>query len=400
MSSPLLSKPIPAETLYVYLSVTNHAVSGVLTREETSLQFPIYYVSRSLLDAETRYPTLEKLVLALSMTSVKLRHYFESHKICVRTNYPMKTVLSKPELTGRLAKWSIRLSMYDITYESRTTIKSQSLADFMADFSPTLLNQTDEELRHLVLKIEMKPWSLYTDGASNQNGTGLGLVLKSPQGDIVVYSVCCEFKATNNESEYEALIIGLTTTIDLKITRISINCDSLLIVNHVKGIYEAKDEKMSAYLEIVKHLQGKFDDFTIQKIPRELNSQADALAGLGAFFHHENLSSIPVIHILHSAREKWEMEREAMEIDCDSTIEDWRTKYIDYLTLDVQPEDNNEARSFRMKAFKFTIFDHVLFKNSFTGLLQRCLNKTEAEHVLCDKHEGDCGNHSGGRNLS
>ncbi|XP_074355902.1 uncharacterized protein LOC141695563 [Apium graveolens] len=105
----------------------------------------------------------------------------------------------------------------------------------------------------------MELWSLYTGGASNMNGTGFGLVLKSPQGDTLAYSICCEFKATNNESEYEALIIRLTTAVDMKIVHIEVNCDSLLIVNHVKGEYEAKDCKMLAYLEIDKELQGKFD---------------------------------------------------------------------------------------------------------------------------------------------
>ncbi|XP_074363400.1 uncharacterized protein LOC141703885 [Apium graveolens] len=168
----------------------------------------------------------------------------------------------------------------------------------------------------------MEPWSLYTYGASNQNEIGLGLVLKSPHGDIMVYSICCEFKATNNESEYEALIIGLTTAIDLKITHISVYCDSLLIVNHVKGTYESKDEKMDEYLEIVKQLQGRFDDFTIHQVPRELNSQANALAALGAVFSHRNLSSIPVIHILNSARIRWKTEQKALEVGNVDTSED------------------------------------------------------------------------------
>ncbi|XP_074377320.1 uncharacterized protein LOC141718840 [Apium graveolens] len=156
----LLSKPISGEILYVYLSVTDHAVSGVLVREENGSQLPVYYISRSLLDAETRYTSLEKL-----------------------TNYPLKNVLSKPELTGQMAKWSIRLSTYDISYDSRTTIKSQALADFVADFSPNLLCQADQEVQHLISTIKVEPWSLYMDGASNINGTGLGLVLKSPHGD-------------------------------------------------------------------------------------------------------------------------------------------------------------------------------------------------------------------------
>mgnify|MGYP001797778765 FL=1 len=81
---------------------------------------------------------IEKLSLALIMSCIKLKHYFEGHHICVRTNYPLKNVMSKPELAGRMSKWAMRLSTYNLTYEPRTTIKSQALADFVADFSPTL----------------------------------------------------------------------------------------------------------------------------------------------------------------------------------------------------------------------------------------------------------------------
>lgn len=81
------------------------------------------------------------------------------------------------------------------------------------------------------------------------NGTRLGLVLKSPQRNMVEYSVCCKFKATNNEAEYEALIMGLTTAKDMKVRHINVNSDYLLIVNHINGSYEAKDSKMIMYLD-------------------------------------------------------------------------------------------------------------------------------------------------------
>ena len=96
---PLLAKPNQGKDLYVYLSVTEHAVSGVLVKTHEGGQHPVYYVSKSLIDAKIRYTSLEKLVLALVMTSTKLRHYFESHKIHVMTNFPLRMVLSKPELT-------------------------------------------------------------------------------------------------------------------------------------------------------------------------------------------------------------------------------------------------------------------------------------------------------------
>lgn len=92
-SPPSLSKPDPQETLYVYLAVSGLAVSAVLVREKDSVQSPVYYVSKTLLDAETRYTPLEKLVLALVVASQKLRPYFESHPIIVKTNYPVKAVM-------------------------------------------------------------------------------------------------------------------------------------------------------------------------------------------------------------------------------------------------------------------------------------------------------------------
>ncbi|XP_074360835.1 uncharacterized protein LOC141701086 [Apium graveolens] len=175
-----MSKPLQGENLNVYLSVTDHAMSGALVKESEGVQSPIYYISKSLVDAETRYMSLEKLVLALAMTSTKLRHHFESHKIHVMTNFPLRNILSKLDLKGRMAKCTIYLRTYDITYDTRTAIKSQALADFLADFNPSQMTIAEEEFQQVVLRKDVRPWTLYTDEASNVNGTGLGLVLKSP----------------------------------------------------------------------------------------------------------------------------------------------------------------------------------------------------------------------------
>ena len=257
----------------------------------------------------------------------------------------------------------------------------------------------------MMSKTETKPWSLFTDGASNVNGTCLGLVLKSPQGGITAHAICCDFKATNNEAEYEALIIGLTTARDLKATHIDVNCDSLLISNHVNGTYKAKDYKMLTYLNIVKELQAEFDSFNIQQVLRESNTQTDALAGLGAIFRHINLTTIPIIHILKPAIDKLDNNKDVLHLDNivnDNTQQSmsWTHTIKDYLTNDVQPVNNIEAEIFRIKASRFVLIDDVLFKKSATCLLQRCLEMEETQQVLQDIHEGDCGNHSRGRNLS
>ncbi|XP_074327800.1 uncharacterized protein LOC141665695 [Apium graveolens] len=391
--------------MYVYLSVTDHAVSGVLVKENEGVQSSVYYVSKSLVDAETRYTSLEKLVLALAMTSIKLRHYYESHKIHVMTNFPLRNVLSKHHLTGQMEKWAIRISTYDIMYDTITVIKSQALADFVADISPIQMTDAEQEFQQVLSRVDAKPWTWYTDGASNINGMEFGLVLKSPQGDMIAQTVCCDFKPMNNEAEYEAWIMGLTIAKDMKIKNIDVNYDSLLVVNHVKGSYEAKDPKMVAYLDITKGLTNHFDNFSIQQVPRENNVQADALAGLGAVFKNLDLNNIPVVHIVKPAMERLVFGSEIMALDQrdDDTSEDadnWIKTYKDYLQFGTIPANNNEAMVLRMKPSRFTIIDGELFKKSSTGLLQRCLKKHEADMVLRDEHEGECRNHTNGRNLS
>jgi len=95
-SPPLLSKPSKDETLFVYLAVSNSVVSAALVREDSGVLKPVYYVSKSLLDVETRYQKLEKLVLALIVTSRKLKHYFQSFPIMVLTEYPLGIILKSP----------------------------------------------------------------------------------------------------------------------------------------------------------------------------------------------------------------------------------------------------------------------------------------------------------------
>ena len=115
-----------------------------------------------------------------------------------------------------MAKWATSLSVHDIKYLPRTVIKSQALVDFIADFSPNLAAATEEEVRHINLVGKTETWQLYVDRSSNFREADLGIVLKSPQGDMIVRSICCDFKATNNEAEYEALIAGMILAYDLK----------------------------------------------------------------------------------------------------------------------------------------------------------------------------------------
>ncbi|XP_072064426.1 uncharacterized protein [Arachis hypogaea] len=194
---PVLQKPKLGEPLYLYLSVTDVTISSVIITENNKDQQPVYFVSKSLQNAELRYPILEKLVLALIFSARRLRPYFQSHTIIVRTAHPLRQILSKPELAGRLIKWSIELSEFDIHYQPRGSVKSQCLADFVAELSCP--NSDDKG----------QPWTLFVDGASNPQGSGAGILLESSDGIVIEHSLRFSFKASNNQAEYEALIAGL-----------------------------------------------------------------------------------------------------------------------------------------------------------------------------------------------
>ncbi|KAK3002375.1 hypothetical protein RJ639_022536 [Escallonia herrerae] len=132
-SPPLLTKPITGEDLFIYLSISEVAVSTVLIREEEGKQRPVYYISKVLQDMETRYPRIDKLALALVTSARKLRPYFQSHTIVVLTDQPLGKVLQNPDVSGRLVNWSVELGEFDIKYQPRTAIKAQALSDFVVE---------------------------------------------------------------------------------------------------------------------------------------------------------------------------------------------------------------------------------------------------------------------------
>ncbi|KAL0428065.1 UNVERIFIED_CONTAM: hypothetical protein Slati_2981300 [Sesamum latifolium] len=196
---PLLVKPSPGEALYLHLSAAPQAVSSVLIREEDGKQLPIYYVSKVLNGAEGRYTPIEKMALALVVTARRLRPYFLSHPIGIKTNTPLKQTLGKPDTSGRLVKWAMELSEYDISYLPRTTIKAQALADFVSEMTEMTIKEASQDQK----------WLLHVDGSSTAQGSGAGIVITTPQGEDLEFAIKFGFKASNNEAEYEALVIGL-----------------------------------------------------------------------------------------------------------------------------------------------------------------------------------------------
>ncbi|GKV13663.1 hypothetical protein SLEP1_g24648 [Rubroshorea leprosula] len=351
-SPPLLTKAIDGEILYLYLGISDEAISSVLVREEAKQQKPIYYISSVLHGAELRYPIAEKAALAVVTSARKLRPYFQSHPIIVLKDQPLRQILQKPECSGRLIKWAVELGEFQITFQQRSAI--QALADFIVECTPCPSTSNPEP----------NDWTLYVDGASSSKGSGAGALLIGPEGYRSEHALKSNFDATNNMAEYEAL---------------------LLVVDPV----------MVKYVALVAELKCKFQKFCLSKIPRAENEQANSLS---KFASDSSLSSRSVfVEILD---EPSFMKPRVMEISTNPDTPSWTDSIVSFLRDGIVPEDRQEAMKLRKKASRYTLVDGVLYKRSFSLPLLRCLNPYEAEYALREVHEGVCGSHVGARTLA
>ncbi|XP_024036977.1 uncharacterized protein LOC112096961 [Citrus clementina] len=390
--APLLSTPRDGDKLNLYLAVSDRAASSVLVREEEGIQYPIYYTSKALLDAETRYPTTEKWALALVVAARKLRPYFQAFPVSVITNQPLRQILHKPDASGRLVKWAVELSEFDLDYKPRAAIKAQAMADFVAEFAEpeVCLGQQDADVGN----DETQVWQISVDGSSGERGSGAGIVLEGPEGEEISYAVKLEFAATNNQAEYEALIAGLELARAVKADRVKIRTDSQLVANHVSERFQPREEKMEQYLRIVRQMMGKFEAVEVIQIPREQNSRADILARMAAVADPKMPKSVP---LEVKSRPSIEQNLGVLRIEQKSS---WRDPIVSYLRDGVLPPDKLRARKIRAQASRYTMIDGVLYRRGYTLPFLRCLDDDDADYVLREVHEGICGNHSGGRSLA
>jgi hypothetical protein len=162
--------------MMLYITTTSTVVNTtiVVEREEEGhvykVQRPIYYISEVLSYSKIRYPHVQKLLYALLITSCKLRHYFESHKITVITDFPLGDILHNRDATGRISKWEVELSALNIDFTPRRAIKSQALADFVAEWTEIQQPTPDAILDH---------WKMYFDGSLKLDGAGTGALYLS-----------------------------------------------------------------------------------------------------------------------------------------------------------------------------------------------------------------------------
>jgi ribonuclease HI len=156
-----LTPPAPGAPLLLYVAVSHSAVSAALVQEklegQTKKQAPVYFVSEVLSFSKKNYTELEKVLYAVLMASRKLRHYFQAFHIIVPSSQPLKDIMRNREATGRIGKWAAELNEFSIDYVHRSSIQSQALADFIADWTP---GAQEEEANK-----DVEAWTVFCDGS-------------------------------------------------------------------------------------------------------------------------------------------------------------------------------------------------------------------------------------------
>jgi ribonuclease HI len=327
----------PEETLYIYLAVTSDAISAALIRETTEGQKPVYFTSKALQGPELRYQQIEKVALALVTAARRLRQYLLAHTVTVRTDQPIKALLARPDMAGRMLKWSLELSEFDIRYESRKALKAQALADFVAEMAiPALPNS------------EANKWTIFVDEASSSTGAGAGIILENGAGTIIEVSHTLSFLTSNNQAEYEAFLAGLRLAEDVGAKEVKIYTDSQLVVSQVLGEYQAKNDNLHEYLEVVKEKIAMFDSAEVKHVPREHNTRADIMSKLASTKKKGGNKSIIQEVLPRPSIEK----SSCTTLSIVNSIKDgtsWMTPLYTYLAHGHLPQDKKEAELIQRK---------------------------------------------------
>jgi ribonuclease HI len=325
-----------------------------------------------------------------------LRHYFESHPVTVVSSFPLGEIIQCREASIRIAKWAVELMGKTLSFVPRKAIKSQVLADFLAEWVNTQLPTAP---------IQPELWTIYFDGSPMKTRAGAALLFISPLGKHVRYVLRLHFPASNNVAEYEALVNGLRIAIELGVRRLDARGDSQLVIDQVMKNSHCRDRKMEAYCDKVRCQEDKFYGLELNHIARQYNETTDELAKIALgrttvppdVFSRDvhqpyvkiddtpepEVASAQPEEALAQPKVSSVAEGEALRVEGErngvTPNPNWQAPYLEYLLRGELPLDKAEARRLARHAKSFVLLgdEKELYHRSPSGILQRCISVTE-----------------------
>jgi ribonuclease HI len=281
----------------------------------------------------------------------------------------------------------VELNKFTIDFVHRSSIQSQALADFIADWTP---GAQDKEKT-----TDAEAWTIFCDGSWGTFDAGASAVLISSSKIKTCYAARLNFSCTNNIAEYEAVLLGLRKLKAMGIRRAILKSDSQVISGHVDKNNKARDPKLKKYLDAVRRMEASFEGFSVKNILRGENEHADFLAKSAAqglplpsevFFE---IIKAPLVELV---------ERAVLTISPVHS-EDWRTEIVSFLQGNCISDDKVYNKRMEARTRPYVIIEGELYKHGVCSPLLKCLSRAKGQELMKEIHVGLCGAHIGSRPL-
>jgi ribonuclease HI len=217
---------------------------------------------------------MEKICFAVVVSARKLHRYFEAHTIKVLTNQPLNDIFGNRENSNRINKWTMELLEYVVDLEKRSAIKSQILADFVAEWM--------EPMSQIEGILHESPWLIYCDGAWGNAGAGAATILISPTEVKLCYVARLRFtseagKCINNITEYEAILLGLHELRVIGVQTCILRTNSKVVSSQIEKECITRESTLEKYLALIRRMESHFKGFMVDYIKRSKNIEANEL---------------------------------------------------------------------------------------------------------------------------
>uniref|UniRef100_A0A2N9EZD3 G-patch domain-containing protein n=1 Tax=Fagus sylvatica TaxID=28930 RepID=A0A2N9EZD3_FAGSY len=297
--------------------------------------------------------------LGLGLQEAETVHALLHHLVGIPDGPESSTSFEKPALTGKIARWQVLLSEFDILFVARKAIKGQAIADYLADYPSEQLELMDSEFPDEdVMTVEednQGRWKLYFDGAANAVGSGIGAVLVSPKGQQTPIAVKLGFDCTNNMTEYEACIVGPASSF------------------------------RNSVLMNWNRLIPKFKYVTFTYTPRAHNHFADALATLASLIKLVEGDDVRPLRIeTRDIPAYCVCIEECMNVEAEIDDKPWYYDIKRFIQDREYPSraTENEKKYIRRMAFQFFLSGEILYKRTHDATLLRCVDAEEANRLI------------------